>query len=268
MSARTKLILHSFAASMLALAVIVAVTWLGLSLAEARGLRGQRLDTWQLGSFVVGLLAGLVTFFGYRQWLLRGNPDRFEAEQDEVRREHHAAVFEAQKEALRLELQGTPGLGRYAALVGKGVYSIEVARQREARIDELRGDPAKEKYIERVFHGETITDRMIAYWEAPTVALLCPHLAALEQDARAADPRAYPVADGVVKTELDLDFDEIKARYRLAGPPVTFWHRPFGPEFYGRAEEMYDGLERIECTEHHCALEGSSEERRKFPSGQ
>jgi hypothetical protein len=266
MSPRAKLMLHSFAASMLTLAVIVGVTWLGLSLADAQGIRGQRLATWQMSSFVIALITGLATFFGYRQWLVAGTPDRFQERQDEIERENHEKSLEAREAALRIELQAIPGLEKYAALVGKGVYSVEVARQREARIAELQGDPAKAKYIERVFNGEVFTDRMIDYWEAPDVPCLCPHLAALERDVRRADPRAHPIAEGVLKANLDFDFNELKVRYCLADSPITFWHRPFGPEFYGRAEEMYDGLERIECTEHHCALEGSSEYRPKFPS--
>lgn len=266
-SPRVKLILHSFAAAMLALAVIIAVTWLGHYFAGVRGIRGQDLFNWQLLSFTVGLLAGLGAFFGYRQWLLPAKVDPLQDRQRELERENYLALREAQDEALRVELRGTPGLEAYAALVGKGVYSMEVARQREARIGELRGDPAKEKYIERVFRGETITDRMIAYWEAPAVPMLCPHLAALEQDVRVADPRAHPTADGVLSASLDFDFNAVKLRYRLGGAPVTLWHRPFGPEFYGRAEEMYDGLQRIECTEHRCALEGSSEQLLKFPPG-
>jgi hypothetical protein len=259
--------LHSFAAAMLALAVIIAVTWLGHYFAGVQGIRGQDLSTWQLLWFGAGLVAGMVAFFGYRQCLFAGKLDRLQDQQHEFERERYEIIREARNETLRVELQATPGLERYAALVGKGVYSMEVAQQREARIRELRGDLVKEKYVERVFNGETITDRMIAYWEEPAVPMLCPHLAALEQDVRLADPRAHPTADRVLSASLDFDFDTVKARYRLESSPVTFWHRAFGPEFYGRAEEMYDGLQRIECTEHQCVLEGSSEQRLKFPPG-
>jgi hypothetical protein len=266
MPPRAKLILHSFAAAMLMLAVMIAVTWLGYYFAGVQGVRGRDLFSWQLVAFAVGLVAGLAAFFGYRRWLLGAQPDQFQDQQSGFERENYRILRDAQDEALRVELRATPGLERYAALVGKGVYSMEVARQREMRIGELRGNPVKERYIERVFNGETITDRMIAYWEAPAVPMLCSHLAALEQEVRVADPGAHPTADRVLSASLDFDFDAVKVRYRLEAAPVTFWHRPFGPEFYGRAEEMYDGLERIECTEHRCVLEGSSEQRQKFPA--
>jgi hypothetical protein len=54
----------------------------------------------------------------------------------------------------------------------------------------------------------------------------------------------------------------VKRRYAL-GDTIMFWRREFGPEFHGRGEDNYDGAERIECTQHRCALQGS-ELRPKF----
>lgn len=274
MSPRIEQTLHSIAATILLVAVLVAVVGLGYWLGGLQGLRGKAFESWMLWASGVGMVVGLVTFFAYQRWVM---PSRVRAMQglgpsdslaSNLEHRRRVAEIAAHQDALRATLRATPGLERYAELIGRStIATVEDARQRATRVNELASHPAKAQYAERVFNGEVITDRQIAYWEDPAARVLCVHLAALETDVRAANPSAHPVADAVLESDRDLDFEALRKRYGLVEPPITFWHRPFGPEFYGRAEEMYDGLQKIHCTQHECTLQGSSEHRPKFPSG-
>jgi hypothetical protein len=263
MSPRLQLALHSIVAVVIFAAVMVGVTALGYWLGGLQGLRGKAFDNWMVGAALTGIALGLAAFFGYRGLMpkgLLGFVEEMSPERREQVRAHAAALaaVDARQEALRKELRATHGLERYAELVGRSsIGSVDDARKREARVAELRADPVKAKYAERVFQGEAITDVMIAYWEDPSARVLCTHFGNLEADIRKAAPRAHPTGANTLTALLAFDFDKLRARYGL-GPPVTFWRRPFGPEFYGRAEENYDGLEVIECGEHRCRLEGSA----------
>ncbi|APV51478.1 hypothetical protein BWI17_18345 [Betaproteobacteria bacterium GR16-43] len=263
MSPKTELAFHSILAVILCVAAIGTVIAAGYWTAELQGLRGKALDRWMIGASLVGLVPGLIVFFGYQWWILpdrlRGGVDPQAAERLAQEAENRKAIAraQAQQEALRQELRATPGLERYAEIIGRStIGSVEDARMREVRVAALRADRVKAKYADRVFKGEDITDRMIAYWENPAARVLCSHLAALEADVRKADPGASPSADNALEANLGFDFDMVKRRYAL-GDTITFWRRKFGPEYYGRGEDYFDGAERIECTEHRCVLNGS-----------
>jgi hypothetical protein len=270
MSPRAELALHSIVSVILCMAAVGTAIGAGYWLADLQGLSGNARDRLMIGVLVVGLAAGVVVIFAYRQWLLPRRlrnievPVSPERRAQELYREQSIAAMEAWQEALRQELRATPGLERYAELVGRSaIGTVEDARVREARVAELRADPVKSKYAERVFNGEAITDRMIAYLEDSAARVLCDHLAALEADVRKADPHAAPSDEGTLESNLGFDFDAVKRLYAL-GDPVTFWRREFGPQYHGRGEDNYDGAERIECTQHRCALNGC-EFRRNFP---
>ena len=269
MSPRAELALHSILAVLLCIAAIGAVIGVGYGIAELQGLRGKAFDRWMIGASLAGMVSGVVVLSGYRWWVLPKRlhgldvPGSAEWREQEIARDRAMAKVQAQQEALRQQLRATPGLQRYAELIGRStIGSVEDARVREARVAELRADPVKARYAERVFKGEGITDRMIAYWEDPNARVLCDHLSALEADVRKADPSAAPAADNVLETNLGFDFDAVKHQYALGGT-ITFWRREFGPQYHGRGEDNYDGAERIECTQHQCVLNGS-ELRRKF----
>ena len=274
MSPRIEQALHSIAAVILLVAAFAAVVGAGYWLGGLQGLRGRAFDSWMLWASGIGLVVGFVTFFAYQRWVM---PNHVREMQGLLPKESLASTLEhsrrvaeiaAHQDALRATLRATPGLERYAELIGRStIATVDDARQRAERVNALASDPVKAKYAERVFNGEVITDRQIAYWDDPAARVLCVHLAALETDVRAANPSAHPVADAVLESDRDLDFEALRKRYGLVEPPITFWHRPFGPEFYGRAEEMYDGLQRIHCTSHECTLQGSSGHRSKFPAG-
>jgi hypothetical protein len=273
MSPRIEQALHSIAAVILLVAAFAAVVGVGYWLGGLQGLRGTAFDSWMLWASGIGLVVGFVTFFAYQRWVMPNHvremqgllPKESLASTLEHRR--RVAEFAAHQDALRATLRATPGLERYAELIGRStIATVDDALQRAERVNELASDTVKAKYAERVFNGEVITDRQIAYWEDRAARVLCVHLAALETDVRAASPSAHPVADAVLESDRDLDFEALRKRYSLVDPPITFWHRPFGPEFYGRAEENYDGLQRIHCTQHECTLQGASEHRPKFPA--
>ncbi len=220
-----------------------------------------------------GLVSGGGVFLAYRRWFMRVVQAPLEAHRSheaelERRRvmEEVEEKSEAALEALRRELRATPGLERYADIIGRStIRSVEDARVREARVSELRADPVKAKYAERVFNGETITDAMIAYWEVPAARRLCAHLSALETDVRAAGPHTHPLDATTLESPFSFDFEALKLRYRT-DDAVTFWRQPFGPEFWGKGEDDYGGWERIECTRHRCALRGCVH-RPPFPAG-
>lgn len=270
MSPNTELRLHTLAAFLLFFVVLAAALGAGYLLADLQGLKGKRLDSWMLWSFGVALVTGFLAFFGYQAWIL---PKRLKGlqppptkEQVEGERQRLAAMakHEAEKEALRVQLRATPGLERYAELVGRStIRTVEDARVREARVSQLQADPVKAKYAERVFKGEAITDAMIAYWEDPSARILCAHLAALETDVRRANPNAHPVEDNALDANLTFDFDAVKAKYAL-GDPVSFWREHFGPLYWGRGEDYYDGKERIRCEQHGCEVRGA-DRRTPFP---
>lgn len=270
MTPGTELRLHTLAALLLFVAVLAAALGAGYLLADLQGLKGKRLDSWMLWSFGVALVAGFLAFFGYQAWILprrlKGlQPPPSEAEAERIRQRNEAAAkFEATREALRRELLATPGLERYAELVGRStIGSVEDARVREARVAELARDPVTAKYAERVFRGEAITDAMIAYWEDPAARILCEHLAPLESDVRKADPRAHPAEAAALETNLTFDFDAVKAKY-APGETVSFWREHFGPLYWGRGEDYYDGKERIRCEQHGCEVRGY-DRRLPFP---
>jgi uncharacterized membrane protein YidH (DUF202 family) len=263
MSHRTQLTLHSLLAVFLLVLCVVVVDVAAWHFAATQGIKGKRLDHWMLWATAIGTVIGFVVFFSYQTWILpkrlRGLHPPPTAEQVERERQHqeNLARIDREKEALREQLRATPGLERYAERIGRStIRSVEDARVLEARVAQLRADPVKARYAERVFEGEAITDRMIEYWESPAERLLCAHFGTLETDIRKADPRAYPEDERTLRAWLGFDFDVLKQRYGL-GPPITFWRREFGPQFHGRGEDNYDGLERIECPEHGCGLHGS-----------
>jgi hypothetical protein len=263
MSPRAHLTLHSLFAVLLLVLCVVVVDVAAWQLAATQGIRGKRLDHWMLWATGIGTAIGFAVFFAYQAWLLpkrlRGLQPPPTAEEVERERQHRETLarIEREKEALREQLRATPGLARYAERIGRSsIRSVEDARVLDARVRELEGDPRRAKYAERVFQGEGITDRMIEYWENPSERILCPHFGTLEAGIRKADHRAYPEDERTLRAWLGFEFDALKQRYGL-GPPVTFWRREFGPQFHGRGEDNYDGLERIECPEHGCALVGS-----------
>lgn len=268
MTPGAELRLHTLAALFLFVLVLACGLGAGYLLADLQGLKGKRLDSWMLGSFGVGLVAAFLAFFAYQAWILprrlKGlQPPPSKAEAERIReRDEAIAKFEAGREALRRELRATPGLERYAELVGRStIGSVADARVRDARVAELSRDPVKAKYAERVFRGEAITDAMIAYWEDPAARILCAHLASLESDVRQADPHAHPVEAAALDTNLTFDFDAVKARY-APGETVSFWREHFGPQYWGRGEDYYDGKERIRCEQHGCEIRGYD---RRFP---
>lgn len=270
MTPSTELRLHTLAALVLFVVVLAAALGAGYLFADLQGLKGKRLESWMLWSFGVALVTGFLAFFGYQAWVvprrLKGLQPPPTKEQAEAERERQAAMakHEAGKEALRAQLRATPGLERYAELVGHStIATVDDARAREARVAQLQSDPVKAKYAESVFKGETITDAMIAYWEDPSARILCPHLAALETDVRRADPRAHPVEERALDANLTFDFDAVKAKYALGGT-VSFWREHFGPLYWGRGEDYYDGKERIRCEEHECEIRGA-DRRTPFP---
>lgn len=274
MSPRIEQALHSIAAAMLFVAALAAVIGLGYWLGGLQGLSGKAFDSWMLWTSGIGLVVGFVTFFAYQRWVMSNRVRAMQGMRatdsltSTLEHRRRVAQIAAHQDALRATLRATPGLERYAELIGRStIATLDDALRRAERVNELASDPVKSKYAERVFNGEVITDRQIAYWEDPAARVLCVHLAALETDLRAANPSAHPVADAVLESDRDLDFAALRQRYGLLDPPITFWHQSFGPEFYGRAEEMYDGLQRIRCSQHECTLQGSSEHRPKFPAG-
>lgn len=263
MSPGAQVKLHNLLAVFLLVLVVVVVDVAAYMLAGTQGVRGKRLDSWMLWATGVGTVLGFVAFFAYQAFVLpkrlRGlqpPPTREQAERD---RQHQETLdrIAREDEALRAQLRATPGLERYADLIGRSrIRSVEDARALETRVAELRADPVKAKYAERVFKGEAITDAMIAYWEDPAARVLCEHLARVEADARKANPRAYPNGERTLESGLAFDFEAMKQRYGL-GPPVTFWRQEFTAQYWGRGEDYYDGLEKIECPEHGCTLAGS-----------
>jgi hypothetical protein len=273
MSPRTELTLHSLLAVFLFVLTFVVVDVAAYVLANMQGLRGKRMDTWMLWASGIGGVMGFAVFFSYQAWVLpkrlRGlNPPLTAQELESARKRDEAvARVEAQQEALRNQLRATPGLERYAPLVGHSMIgSVEDARVLDVRVRELEADPRRAKYAERVFKGEAITDAMIEYWEDPSARVLCSYFGTVEADIRKTDSRARKIDDRTLNAWLGFDFDALKAQYGI-GPPLTFWRRPFGPEFYGRGEDNYDGLEEIKCPEHGCKLVGSAHWR-KFPAAQ
>lgn len=114
-----------------------------------------------------------------------------------------------------LETDPDPRRRRYAVFLARGIDLAErEIERRERRLREIEGDPAKARYAERIFNGETITDEAIAYWEDPLARVTCTHLAAIEGDLRAADPALRPGGGPVVFTGLDFDLDALRRRYR------------------------------------------------------
>ncbi|BCW88086.1 hypothetical protein sos41_12240 [Alphaproteobacteria bacterium SO-S41] len=115
------------------------------------------------------------------------------------------------------EAHPDPRLRRYAVFFERGIdlADSEIAR-REQRLREIERDPAKAKYAERIFKGETITDAAIAYWEDPWARVTCEHLTEIEGDLRRADPGMRPGGGKTVFTALDFDLPELTRRYRPA----------------------------------------------------
>ena len=265
MKARIRLALHSMVALLLIPAGIGVAVVIALLLAAQLGLKGKAYDNWMLGAACIGMVAGVVAMFAYRHFAV---PARVVDDANPMRSpevSEHFRRVEAAQQALREQLLASPGLERYAPLIGHSMIgSVEDARVLDVRVRELEGDPQRAKYAERVIKGEAITDRMMEYWEDPSARVLCSHFGSVEADIRKVDPRARVTDEHTLDAWLGFDFDALKQKYRI-GPPVTFWRREWGPQYHGRGEDNYDGLEKIACPEHGCTLVGS-EHWPKFPA--
>ncbi|MCC7398961.1 MAG: hypothetical protein IT455_17980 [Planctomycetes bacterium] len=129
-----------------------------------------------------------------------------------ARRRHHERRIRQRVD----ELRGDPARERWIPLVEAG-FPVDDQRLSSwnARIAELESVPHRRRHVGELLRGRPLTDEQIDYLEFPARLATCEHLRPVEAALRAADHRVSLRRERAVHAPVRLGFERLRTRFAL-----------------------------------------------------
>lgn len=176
---------------------------------EVWGLRGGAADLAIGGILTLVLVPGVV-------WLLRwrgsgGGRPATAVDLEAIARERQRSI-----DARLAQLRGDPARERWMPLVAAGYWLDDDKLARwNARLADLDAVPHRRRYREELLRGVEYSDEQIDYLESPEQLITCEHLRGVERALKEAGLRPLPSAPRRVAVGCQLAFSALRERFQL-----------------------------------------------------
>ncbi len=176
---------------------------------EVWGLRDGTADLVIGGLLTVTLVPAFVWLLR-RQWPGGGKPATA-IDLEAIARERQRRI-----DARIVQLRGDAARERWIPLVTAGHWLDDDTLARwNARLAELQAVPHRRRYGEDLLRGIEYSDAQIDYLESPEQLITCEHLRGVERALKAAGQRPLPIAPRRVAVGCQLAFAALRERFQL-----------------------------------------------------